>query len=59
MVIIMTKDKNELVDIADQIQQDLGTDELLLALIKAMSSDELQSNLEYISRMYDLDNELH
>lgn len=55
----MTKDKNELVDIADQIQQDLGTDELLLALIKAMSSEELQSNLEYIIRMYDLDNELH
>lgn len=54
----MTKDKNELMEIADQMEQDLGTDNLLEDLMKAMSSDELQDNLAYISRMYDLDNEL-
>lgn len=55
----MYKDKNELMEIADQVKDELGTEELLLALIKAMSSNELQDNLAYISRMYDLDNELH
>lgn len=54
----MSKDKNELMEIADQMEQDLGTDNLLEDLIRAMSSDELQDNLAYISRMYDLDNEL-
>ena len=55
----MHKDKNELMEIADQMKDELGTDVLLENLMKAMGSRELQSNLEYISRMFDLDNELH
>lgn len=48
-------DKNELMELADDMQTEMGTDELLLAIIKQMSSDELQDALSYINRCYDLD----
>lgn len=48
-------DKNELMGIVDKMDNDLGTDEVLLALVKALDSDTLQDTLEYINRMYDLD----
>ena len=47
-------DKNELVEIMDKMELELGTDELLLALVKALDSDTLQDTMEYINRMYDL-----
>jgi hypothetical protein len=48
-------DKNELMDILDKMQEAMGTDELLLAIVKAMSSKDLQETMEYINRCYDLD----
>lgn len=47
-------DKNELLNIVDDMQEALGTDELLLAIVKAMTSKDLQETLEYINRYYDL-----
>lgn len=48
-------DKNELMDILDKMQEALGTDELLMAIVKAMTSKDLQETMEYINRCYDLD----
>ena len=48
-------DKNELVDIVDDMQGIMRSDELLLAIVKAMTSKDLQETLEYINRCYDLD----
>lgn len=45
--------KDELMDKMDELKEKLGADELLLNLAKAMSSDELFDNLEYIDRMFD------
>ena len=43
----------KLYEIADEMEQSIGTEELLLALLKQMNIDELQGALEYIDRMYD------
>ena len=48
-------DKNELLNIVDDMQEAMGSDELLLAIVKAMTSKDLQETLEYINRCYDLD----
>ena len=42
---------NELFKVAEKMEEMLGTDELLLSLLKQMSSDDLQEALEYIDRM--------
>ena len=47
-------DKSELMDVVDTMKGMMGTDDLLLALTKAMSSADLQDLLEYIDRVYDL-----
>ena len=48
-------DKDELMDILDDMQEALGTDELLMAIVKAMTSKDLQETMGYINRCYDLD----
>jgi len=48
-------DKNELMDTLDDMQEAMGSDELLLAIVKAMTSKDLQETMEYINRCYDLD----
>lgn len=47
-------DKNKLMEIMDEMKEIMGADELLESLALALSSDELQDNLEYIDRMHDL-----
>lgn len=47
-------DKNELLNIVDDMQEAMGSDELLLAIVKAMTSKDLQETMEYINRCYDL-----
>lgn len=47
-------DKNELLNIVDDMQEIMGSDELLLEIAKAMTSNDLQETLEYINRCYDL-----
>lgn len=47
-------DKSELIEISDQMKEELGADELLEAIIRAMGVDELRDNLKYICRMYEL-----
>ena len=47
-------DKNELVEILDKMELELGTDELLLALVKVLDSDTLQDTMKYIDRVYEL-----
>lgn len=48
-------DKNELLNIVDDMQEAMGSDVLLLAIVKAMTSKDLQETMEYINRCYDLD----
>ena len=47
-------DKNELLNIVDDVQDTMGSDELLLEIAKAMTSKDLQETLEYINRCYNL-----
>lgn len=51
----MTLNKSELYDIADQIQDRIGSECFLDSILKAMSEQELKDMLEYIDRMEDLD----
>lgn len=46
-------DKTVLLEKLDQMTEILGTETMLEAIARAMSADELQSNLEYIDRMYE------
>lgn len=48
-------DKNELMKKLDEMVEVLGTETVLEDLARAMSSDELQENLEYIDRMRETD----
>ena len=45
--------RSELLDKLEELKEIIGTEDLLLNLALALSSDELQENLEYIDRMYD------
>ena len=49
-------DKNKLYEILENMETQLGAQELLDSLVMSMSSKELQENLEYIDRMNDLGN---
>lgn len=44
-------DKNELMEKMDEMVTILGAETVLEELARAMSSDELQDNLEYVDRM--------
>lgn len=46
---------NDLMDILDDMKNELGTDYLLEELVKALSSYDLQDNLEYIANNNDID----
>lgn len=46
--------REELDNIVEQMVELLSAEEVLNDLTKAMSTDELQENLEYIDRMQDL-----
>tara|TARA_R100001377_G_C3148127_1_gene95269 strand:+ start:229 stop:423 length:195 start_codon:yes stop_codon:yes gene_type:complete len=45
-------DSNDLWDIYDEIERDLGSEELAEALAKGMGNDALEDLLRYIDRMY-------
>ena len=47
----MRLDKNELMIKMDEMVELMGAETVLEELARAMSSDELQENLEYIDRM--------
>ena len=47
----MRLDKNELMEKVDEMVELMGADAVLEELTLAMSSNELQENLEYIDRM--------
>ena len=47
----MRLNKNELFEKMDEMVEMLGAETVLEELARAMSSDELQENLEYIYRM--------
>lgn len=44
-------DKNELMEKLDEMVEILGAEYVLEELARAMSSDELQENLEFVDRM--------
>lgn len=44
-------------NLEEKLREELGAETLLNELEKALSSDELQDNLEYIAKMYDVDYE--
>lgn len=50
--------KNEAMEKLDRMVEILGTEEVLESLAKAMSAKELEENLEYIARMFDIEGEL-
>lgn len=43
----------ELFEIVEQLENMIGTDELLLSLLKQMNIDELREALEFIDRTHD------
>lgn len=45
-------DSNDIWDIYDEMERDLGSEELALALAKAMGTNALEDLLRYIDRMY-------
>ena len=45
--------KDELIEKMEELKEAIGSDELLLNLALALTSDELYENLEYIDRMFD------
>ena len=51
----MAKSNAELFEILNQMVEILGAEETLQQIAQALSSKELEENLEYVSRMYDLD----
>jgi len=48
-------EREDLYYIVDEMTELMGHEQLLDALVRAMSSDELESNLRYIDMVYDLD----
>lgn len=44
-------------DLEEKLREELGTETLLNELEEALSSDELQDNLEYIAKMHGIDYE--
>lgn len=51
----MRLDKNELMLKMDEMVELMGAETVIEELARAMSSDELQENLEYIDRMNETD----
>ena len=47
-------DKTKLYELCDEAIELMGAEALLDAFLRAMSSDEIESNLEYINRCYEL-----
>ena len=47
-------EKNELLEKVDALKEIFGADDLLESVCRAMSSDDLESNLRYICRMNDI-----
>ena len=45
--------KDELIEKMEEMVEAIGSDELLLNLALALTSDELQDNLEFIDSMFD------
>lgn len=45
-------ERNELYYVVDEMIELMGESALLDALVRAMSSEELESNLRYIDRVY-------
>ena len=44
---------NELFEIADEMEQIIGTEEMLFSLLKQMNIDDLRESLEFLDRMHD------
>ena len=44
---------NELFEIADEMEQLIGTEEMLLSLLKQMTEKELKEALEFLDRAHD------
>jgi len=47
-------ERNDLFYIADDIKELIGSDELIEAILRALSTDELEDILRFIDRCYDL-----
>ena len=50
-------DNVDLWEAFDEIAEELGTEEFLNALAKAIGNEELKENMQYIIRAYDLAND--
>ena len=44
---------NELFEIADKMKQLIGTEDMILSLLKQMNIDDLRETLKFLDRMHD------
>ena len=44
---------NELFEIADKMEQLIGTEDMILSLLKQMNIDDLRETLKFLDRMHD------
>ena len=51
--VLKMKEVNELFEIADEMEQLIGTEEMLISLLKQMNVDDLREALEFLDRMHD------
>ena len=51
--VLKMKEVNELFEIADEMEQLIGTEEMLLSLLKQMTEKELKEALEFLDRTHD------
>ena len=51
--VLKMKEVNELFEIADEMEQLIGTEEMLLSLLKQMTEKELKEALEFLDRIHD------
>ena len=51
--VLKMKEMNELFEIADEMEQLIGTEEMLLSLLKQMTETELREALKFLDRIHD------
>ena len=51
--VLKMEEVNELFEIADEMEQLIGTEEMLLSLLKQMTEKELKEALEFLDRTHD------
>ena len=51
--VLKMEELNELFEIADKMEQLIGTEDMILSLLKQMNIDDLRETLKFLDRMHD------